>query len=77
MEYSKVFIRSVNIVWQNKYLIVLGILAAMGSGSYGSGGAGNGNGETGQFPEFGDEIAGLAVGLIAALVCVLLLVAIV
>ena len=77
MEYSKVLNRSVNIVWQNKFLIVLGILAALGSGSYGSGGAGNGNGETGQFPEFGDEIAGLAIGLIAALICVLLVVAIV
>ena len=77
MEYSKVLNRSVNIVWQNKFLIVLGFLAALGSGSYGSSGAGNGNGEMGQFPEFGDEIAGLAVGLIAALVCVLLFVAIV
>jgi hypothetical protein len=84
MEYGKILSRSVNIVWQNKYLIVLGILAALGSGSFpnfrGSTG-GNGNGQPfggpGQFPEFGEEIAGLAVGVILALVCVGLIIGIV
>ena len=80
MEYGKILNRSVNIVWQNKFLILLGILVALGSGSGGGGGGGNGNGqpfgEPGQFPEFGGEIAGLAVGLIIALVCVALIVGI-
>ena len=80
MEYGKILNRSVNIVWQNKFLILLGILVALGSGSGGGGGGGNGNGqpfgEPGQFPEFGGEIAGLVVGLIIALVCVALIVGI-
>jgi len=78
MEYGKLLNRSVNIVWQNKFLIVLGILASLGSGSSGSGGGGSsGNGTAQPFPEFGEEIAALAAGLIVALVCVLLLVGIV
>jgi len=75
MEYSKILNRSVNIVWQNKFLIVLGILASLGSGSFGGGGGGNGNGQP--FPEFGEEIAALAVVLIVVLVCVILFVGIV
>ena len=82
MEYGKIVSRSINIVWHNKFLIVVGILAALGSGSFGGGGGGggsggNGSGGTGQFSEFGGEIAALAVGLIIALVCVVLFVAIV
>lgn len=78
MEYGKILNRSVNIIWQNKFLIVLGILAWLGSGSFsGGGGGGGGNGEPGQLPEFGEEIAALAVGLIVALVCVILFVGIV
>lgn len=81
MDYGKILNRSVNVVWQNKYLIILGILASLGSGSFGSGGGGNGNGQPfggqGQFPEFSEEIAGLAVGLIVALVCLALIVGIV
>jgi hypothetical protein len=87
MEYSKLLNRSVNIVWENKFLIVLGILAALaGGGSFGGSGGGGGGGsssgqppfgEPGQFPDFGGEIAGLAVGLIIALVCVVLFVGIV
>lgn len=85
MEYGKIVNRSVNVVWQNKFLIVLGILASLGSGSLpggGGGGGGNGNGngqpfgEPGQFPEFGAEIAGLAIGVIIALACVALFVGI-
>jgi hypothetical protein len=78
MEYGKIVNRSVNIVWQNKFLIVMGILAALGSGSPGGGsGDGNGNGELGQFPELSDEIAALAAGAIIALICLALFVAIV
>ena len=86
MEYGKILNRAVNIVWQNKFLILLGILVALGSGSSGGGGGGgggNGNGqpfgEPGQFQqfsEFGGEIAGLAAGLILGLVCVGLIVGI-
>ena len=84
MEYGKILSRSVNIVWQNKFLIVLGILAALGSGSFGGGGGGGGGGgdssqsfgELGQLPEFDQAIAGLAVGVIIALICVILVIAI-
>ncbi len=78
MEYGKILKRSVNIVWQNKFLIILGILASLVSGSFGGGaGGGGGNGDLGQFPELEEEIAALAVGLIIALVCVVLVVGIV
>ena len=78
MEYSNILNRSANIVWQNKFLIALGFLASLGSGSFGGGGgASNGNGNAQPFPELGDEIAALAVGLILALVCVLFIVGIV
>jgi hypothetical protein len=75
MEYGNILNRSVNIVWQNKFLIVLGILASLGSGS--SGGGGGGNGEPVQFLEFGEEFTALSAGLIVALVCVALIVGIV
>jgi hypothetical protein len=79
MEYGKILNRSANVVWQNKFLIVLGFLASLGSGPFGGGGGGggNGNGEPVQFPEVGEEIAALAVGFIVALVCVVLFVGIV
>ncbi len=82
MEYGKLLNRSASIVWQNKFLIVVGILASLVGGSFGGGGgggggSGSGNGELGQFPDFGVEIAALAAGLIIALVCVILLIGIV
>jgi hypothetical protein len=77
MDYGKILNRSANIVWQNKFLIVLGILASLGSGSYGGGGGNGGNGDPGQLPQFGEEIAALAVGLLIALVCVAIIVGIV
>jgi hypothetical protein len=81
MDYGKILSRSVNIVWQNKFLIILGFLASLGSGSFGGGGGGsnggNGGGAPGQIPEFGEEIAALAVGFVVALVCVILIVALV
>lgn len=79
MEYGKILNRSVNIVWQNKFLIVLGILASLGNFSFGGGGGGGGggNGDLGQFPEFGEELTALAIGVVIALVCVALLIGIV
>ena len=78
MEYGKILNRSVNIVWQNKFLIIVGFLAALGSGSFGGGGGGGfGNGNAQPFPEISDEIVALAAGLIVALVCVVLFVGIV
>lgn len=87
MDYGAIFKRSANIVWQSKFLIVLGFLAALGSGAFPSGGgggpsgtAGNGNGQPfgdpGQFPDFGGEFAALAVGTILALLCLVLLIGI-
>jgi len=59
-------------------------LVSLGSGSFGGGGGGGGGsdssqsfGELGQLPEFDQAIAGLAVGVIIALVCVILVIAIV
>ncbi|MFW6070323.1 MAG: DUF7544 domain-containing protein [bacterium] len=79
MDYGKIVSRSATIVWENKYLILLGILASLGSGTIsgggGGGGGGNGNGngqpfaDPGQFPDFSAEIAGLAVGVILVLMC--------
>jgi hypothetical protein len=86
MDYGKILSRSWNIVWQNKFLILLGILVALGSGSGGGGGGGgggNGNGQPfgdpGQFPQFqeyADEILGLATVFIIGLICVALIVSI-
>ena len=82
MEYGKLLSRSVNIVWQNKFLILLGILASLANGSF-NGGGGNSSadstsfGELGQLSEFQNEIAGLAAGLIIGLICVLVLVGLV
>lgn len=85
MEYGKIINRAVSIVWENKFLILLGILAALGSGTLGGGGGGGGGGgngsgqpfaEPGQFPDIDAAIAGLAIGVVLVLVCVLILVAI-
>jgi hypothetical protein len=72
MEYGKIVNRSVNIVWDNKYLIVLGILAALSGTTFsggGGGGGGNGGGQMGPMPSFGTEEA-LAVGIIIAIIIV-------
>ncbi len=82
MDYGRILSRSVNVVWQNKFLILLGILVALSNGSGGGGGGGGGNGEgqpwvePGQFPEFGREIAGLAAGFVMTVACVALIVGI-
>ncbi len=41
MDYSNLLKRSWNIVWNNKFLFVLGFLAALGSGRYGGSGGNN------------------------------------
>src|SRR5690606_23932334 len=80
MDYGQTIKRALNVVWENKYLIVLGILAALGGGKFGGGGGGgrgtyeNGSGDpfAGGAP-FGDiapEVAGLAAGAIVLLLCV-------
>ncbi len=81
MEYGKIISRSVNIVWQNKFLIILGFLAAIGSGMS-SGSISNDSSSDfttnpGQFSELGDEIAAFALAAVFGLVCVALLVGIV
>lgn len=78
MDYGTLLNRSVNIVWQNKFLIILGILASLAGGSSSSSGdisVENGNGQF--FPELGEEFTALAVGLIIALACVALVIGIV
>ena len=72
MEYGRIVNRSVNIVWNNKFLIVLGILAALGGGTSslnggGGGGNGGGGGTSGQVPDLtgGDALAiGLVIGVV-------------
>ena len=81
MEYGKIINRSASIVWQNKFLMVLGILAAIGSGYFGGSGGGGG-GDTGfgdpdPFSNIGDEIAAFAVGVVLVLICVGLFIGIV
>lgn len=90
MNYSQLFRRAANIVWQHKFLIVLGILAAFSSGS---GGGNNGfrfdldggqPGQQWQWPEgvpqdmpFLPELQGMGAGVPAVVIllaCVALLV---
>ena len=83
MDYGRVINRAVNIVWENKFLILLGILAALGSGTLGGGGGGGGGGNgSGNGQPFADPgqfdpaIGGLAAGALIVLLCVVALVAI-
>ncbi len=73
MEYGKILNRSVNIVWQSKFLIILGILAAFGASLFSGG---SGTGDLGQFLELGDEIVALVVGITIAIVCAFLFIVI-
>lgn len=74
MEYGRLVNRSVNIVWQNKFLILLGFLAALGSGSFSSGGGGSGGGGSGNgdinIEPFEEEFLGLAIGAAIVLICI-------
>jgi hypothetical protein len=80
MEYGNIIRRAVNIVWQNKYLIVLGILAALGSGIGGGGGGGGGggssNGGAAQGPDISGEVSAFLAGAIGIVICVAILVGI-
>jgi len=80
VEYGKIINRAAGITWQNKFLIVLGILAALGSGLFngggGGGGGGNGNG-AGVSQPLDDELVGLLIGVSAAVICVAIFVGIV
>lgn len=83
MEYGKLFSRSADIVWRNKFLIVLGIIAALAGGTINNGGSisadSSGSGQwynnPGQFQDFQAEFTGLAVGAIIAIACVLFFIA--
>ena len=82
MDYGKMFSRAANLVWENKFLIFLGVLASLASSgsSSGSGGGGGGTGtgqpfpNGGQPPQIDAEVAGIAAGVIVALICVVLVV---
>lgn len=82
MEYGKIISRAVNVVWQNKFLILVGILAGCGSGLYSGGGGGGGAGGdgstgTGSPQPLTDEQVGLLVGIGIAVLCVVLVIGIV
>lgn len=91
MDYGSIIRRAVNVVWDNKFLIVLGILVALGGGGGSSGVSynfGGGDFDFGQgpqpqappdfpqLPELPPE-AGLALGGVAVLVVALLCVALI
>jgi hypothetical protein len=77
MDYGALLNRSFNIVWQNKFLILLGILVSLAGGSSSSGGEVKFENGSGQFfPELSDEFTFLAVGLIVVLICAALVVGI-
>lgn len=86
MDYGNILTRSWHIIWNHKYLILLGVLVALGSGgggSFGTGGPTGFGGESGdngfQFegapPDLGqiEGIGGLAIGVIIILVGLILL----
>ena len=89
MDYGKIISRAVNIVWQYKFLILLGILAGLGGGStsnFSGGGDGSaqpggeqGQGlpiEPGQLPDIDGEVLGVAAGIVIAVLCLALAVGI-
>jgi hypothetical protein len=81
MEYGKIISRAAGITWHNKFLILLGILAALGSGYFNGGGGGGGGGGssngTGVTQPLDDELIGLLIGVSAAVICVAIFVGIV
>jgi len=79
MDYGKILSRAWHIVWENKWLLVLGFLAALGSGSGSGGGRGSSNFSSqapddfaSQFSNFGDVMSQMA-PFIVMLVCFFLL----
>jgi hypothetical protein len=83
MDFGKLLSRSWEIVWNNKFLFVLGLLAALGSGGGGSGGGGNFRFSDTDFAVPGEMVSRADLFwsqygfLIIAAVCVLLLIGIV
>lgn len=80
MEYGKLISRAANLVWQNKFLILVGILAALGSGTFsggGGGGGGDGSNGFGSSQTLSDEEVALIVGIGLAVLCVVLVIAVV
>ena len=86
MDYGQLFRRSWEIVWQNKYLFVLGFLAALGAGSNTGSGVNynfpsSSTSTTTPFPpDFVDEVTGFWSqygGLILGLICFFLILGIV
>lgn len=84
MEYGKIVSRSASIVWRNKFLMILGIIASLASGSYsggGSGSSGSGSSESfggfEQLTEAQEAIAGMSIAFFLAIGCVVLFLAIV
>ena len=71
MDYGKILSRAWEITWRWKVLWILGFLAALGSG----GGGGGGGSYSGDGSEFG-EIPPEVIGLLVALACVAILIAI-
>ena len=71
MDYGHVLSRAWEITWRWKVLWILGFLAGLGSG----GGGGGGGSYSGDGSEFG-EVPPELIGLIAALVCLAILIAI-
>ena len=86
MDYGNLLTRTWNIIWSHKYLILLGVLAALGSGGGSFGAGGSSGGESGnngfQFegaPDLSqiDPMFGLAIGAIVALIAVALVIGLV
>ncbi len=87
MDYGNILRRSWNIIWNNKFMMVLGFLAALGSGANfsGSGGGGGDSGSTfdgsefGAIPEISENIGAIlatASVIIIGLLCFFLVVGI-
>lgn len=81
MDYGNVFSRAWRICWNNKYIFVLGFLAALGSGSSGSGQSFNYSFSEQQLPpgvlENADRIMALVGPIVGALLCLGLILGIV
>lgn len=87
MEYGRLLSRAWDTIWGHKYLILLGVLAALGSGGGGGGGAASGTGfrfdglelprpEEFRIPEFGmPGLAPTAVGVFAIIILAVVILA--
>ncbi len=85
MDYGNILRRSWDVIWNHKFMLVLGFLAALGSGVSGSGGGNNSNytfdgSEFDQIPQLSENLAAVlaAAGVVvASLLCILFIVGIV